>query len=355
MKEALEKAKMSPVGKIADTFSQSFKFQEKPEESASQRNEKEKNKQNDSDLVEGIVNKISRQILEVNIRLVSSCPNAAKAQALLSQIESVLPQIFSAKGNSLSLKRLKGKEEEKEIYDFSFRNFRDKDKLILSTQELATLVHLPTNQIIETTKIKRTRSRQALPPLDLPAQGLLLGKSVYRGREKDVRMLEDDRFRHMYVIGQTGTGKTSFLKHLIKQDIENGEGLAFIDPHGNDARDILGLIPKERWSDVIYFNPADTQYPIGYNLLEYDRTQPEQKTFIANELLEVIGKIYNLVEVGGPMFEQYFKNALFLLLSDASAKGVPSLAITWTLSSPTSILPCTRIGSSSTSVSMQRR
>ena len=316
LREALEKAKMSQIGKVADTFSQSLKPQEKPEE----KSEKEKNKQNDSDLVEGITNKTSRQILEVNIRLVSSCPNAAKAEALLNQIESVLPQVFNAKGNTLSLKRLKGKEEEKEIYDFSFRNFRDKDKLILSTQELATLVHLPTSQILETTKIKRTRSRTALPPLELPVQGLLLGKSAYRGQEKDVRMLEQDRFRHLYVIGQTGTGKTSFLKHLIKQDIKNGEGLAFIDPHGNDARDILGLIPKERWQDVVYFNPADTQYPIGYNLLEYDRSQPEQKTFIANELLEIIGKIYNLAEVGGPMFEQYFKNALFLLLGDPVIK-----------------------------------
>lgn len=316
LQEALAKASMSQVGKVADSFSQSFKSQEKPEE----KSEQEKNKQNDSDLIEGITNKTSRQILEANIRLISSCPNVAKAEALINQIESVLPQVFNAKGNALSLKRLRGKEEEKEIYDFSFRNFRDKDKLILSTQELATLVHLPTNQIIETTKIKRTSSRQAQPPLELPVQGLLLGKSVYRGQEKDVRMLETDRFRHLYVIGQTGTGKTSFLKHLIKQDIENGEGLAFIDPHGNDARDILGLIPKERWPDVVYFNPADTQNPIGYNLLEYDRSQPEQKTFIANELLEIIGKIYNLAEVGGPMFEQYFKNALFLLLSDPVIK-----------------------------------
>ncbi len=316
LREALAKANMSQVGKVADTLSQSFKPREKPEE----KSEQEKNKQSDSDLIEGITNKTSRQILEVNIRLVSSCSNNAKADALLSQVESVLPQVYNAKGNSLSLKRLKGKEEEKEIYDFSFRNFRDKDKLILSTQELSTLAHLPTSQILETTKVKRTRSRQAQPPLELPAQGLLLGQSSYRGQEKDVKMLETDRFRHMYVIGQTGTGKTSFLKHLIKQDIENGEGLAFIDPHGNDARDILGLIPKERWQDVIYFNPSDTQYPIGYNLLEYDRSQPEQKTFIANELLEIIGKIYNLAEVGGPMFEQYFKNALFLLMGDSVIK-----------------------------------
>ena len=315
LKEAIAKSNKDQISKIIDTFKESFKNTEKPEES-----KKEKDKPSDSDLIEGVALKNSRQLLEVNIRLVSSCPNNQKAQALINQIQSVLPQVANAKGNSLSLKQLKFKEEEKEIFDFSFRNFREKNKIILSTQELATLVHLPTAQILETTKIRRTQSRTAPPPLELSPTGLLLGKSSYRGQEKDVRMLEDDRFRHMYVIGMTGTGKTSFLKHLIKQDIENGEGLAFIDPHGNDARDILGLIPPSRWKDVIYFNPADTQFPIGYNLLEYDRSQPEQKTFIANELLEIIGKIYNLAEVGGPMFEQYFKNALFLLLNDPIIK-----------------------------------
>ena len=315
LEQALAKAGQTGAGQFADTLGKSF-VPEKPEE----KTDKEKNKNSDADLVEGVESKVAKPLLEANIRLVSSCPNLQKAESLLNQIESILPQLANPKGNSLSLKKLSGKEEEKEIFDFSFRNFRDKNKLILSTLELATLAHLPTSQMIETTKIKRTRSRTAQPPLELPQQGLVLGNSLYRGQEKPVRMLLSDRFRHMYVIGQTGTGKTSFLKHLIKQDIENGEGLAFIDPHGNDARDILGLVPESRKQDVIYFNPADTEHPIGYNLLEYDRSQPEQKTFIANELLEIIGKIYNLAEVGGPMFEQYFKNAIFLLLNDTVMK-----------------------------------
>lgn len=310
LKEAVSKAKKTEVDKFVEGAAKTLSIKKDEEKNP------EKEKENDMDLIEGVSQKIARPLLSANIRLVASCPDSAKAEALLDRIESILPQLMNPKGNSLKLVRLKGKDEEKEIYDFSFRNYREKNKLILNTQELATLAHLPTAEILENTKMRRTTAKSTLPPLDLPAQGLLLGNSVYRGEARPIRMQELDRFRHMYVIGQTGTGKTSFLKHLIRQDIENGEGLAFIDPHGNDARDILGLVPKERMQDVVYFNPADTQYPIGYNLLEYDRSQPEQKTFIANELLEIIGKIYNLAEVGGPMFEQYFKNALFLLLND---------------------------------------
>jgi hypothetical protein len=161
--------------------------------------------------------------------------------------------------------------------------------------------------------------KEAAPPLNLPQSGLLLGKSLFRGEERNVFMNEDDRRRHFYIIGQTGTGKSVLLKNMIAQDIEAGRGVCFIDPHGSDLQDILSRIPKERMDDLIYFNPGDTQRPMGLNMLEYDPNYPEQKTFIVNELLGIFNKLFDMKTAGGPMFEQYFRNAVMLVMDDPSS------------------------------------
>jgi hypothetical protein len=135
-----------------------------------------------------------------------------------------------------------------------------------------------------------------------------------------VRLAPEDRLRHMYVIGQTGTGKTSFMKTLIEQDIKAGNGVCFIDPHGNDILDILACVPPERYEDVIYFDPAYLDRPFGLNLLEYDPAHPEQKTFIVNELLAIFRRLYGDVpESMGPAFEQYFRNATLLVMEDPAS------------------------------------
>jgi hypothetical protein len=120
--------------------------------------------------------------------------------------------------------------------------------------------------------------------------------------------------RHMYVLGQTGTGKTVFMKRMIIQDIENGDGCCFIDPHGSDIVDILANIPAHRAKDVIYFDPAYMPRPMGLNMLEYDRNHPETKTFVVNELLGIFDKLFDMKATGGPGFEQYFRNATLLVM-----------------------------------------
>ncbi|PJA84956.1 MAG: hypothetical protein CO145_00145, partial [Candidatus Nealsonbacteria bacterium CG_4_9_14_3_um_filter_37_13] len=104
----------------------------------------------------------------------------------------------------------------------------------------------------------------------MPKEGIILGKNIFRGEERIVPILKDDRRRHFYIVGQTGTGKSVLLQEMIRQDIEKGEGVALIDPHGDMAEKILGLIPPGRAEDVIYFNPADFERPLGLNMLEYD-------------------------------------------------------------------------------------
>src|SRR4029077_9741649 len=108
----------------------------------------------------------------------------------------------------------------------------------------------------------------------------LLGINHFQNRETKVYITAEDRLRHFYCIGQTGTGKSTLLKNMIIQDIQRGEGVCMIDPHGVDMQDVLANIPPERAEDVIYFDPASTERPMGLNMLEYDQSRPEQKTFV---------------------------------------------------------------------------
>ena len=186
---------------------------------------------------------------------------------------------------------------------------------MLSTEELNSIYHLP----IATTaapKVKFLKSKASEPPAELPREGIGIGINKYRGIENEIRITKRDRRRHLYIIGQTGTGKSSFMKHMIEQDLASGNGLCIIEPHGDFAEHALSVIPQERMNDVVYFNPADIEMPLGLNMLEFDPAHPEQKTLLINELLSIIDKLYNLKETGGPLFEKYFKNACLLLMDD---------------------------------------
>jgi len=145
---------------------------------------------------------------------------------------------------------------------------------------------------------------------------VVIGKNTYRGEEKLIRQRTKDRRLHTYVIGQTGTGKSQFLKNMIIQDIKDGQGVCFIDPHGDLADELLDFVPAERVKDVVYFNPADPKYTLSFNILESSPEKQMDQTFIINEVLEIMDKLYDLKTTGGPIFEQYMRNALALLMSD---------------------------------------
>lgn len=168
--------------------------------------------------------------------------------------------------------------------------------------------------------LKKEKTSENLKDISADGSPTLLGINIYQGQETEIYLNPKDRLRHVYVIGQTGTGKTTILKNMIDQDIKNGEGCCFIDPHGSDIEDILSQIPAERFSDVIYFNPAVLERPLGLNMLEYDIRFPEQKTFVINELFSIFQKLYSgTPESMGPAFEQYFRNATALVLEDPAS------------------------------------
>jgi hypothetical protein len=200
---------------------------------------------------------------------------------------------------------------------FSFREKGGKQSLPLNLDELATMIHFPANGILGTPQFKQATARTAAAPNELPDTGTRLGRNRHRNAERPIHITPEDRLRHFYIIGQTGTGKTTLMKNMITQDINAGAGVCMIDPHGSDIDDVLAAVPESRMDDVIYFDPARYEQVMGLNMLEYDYTRPEQKTFVVNELFSIFQKLYAATpEAMGPMFEQYFRNATLLVMED---------------------------------------
>jgi hypothetical protein len=271
-------------------------------------------KEVDQEAVESITAKISSPIVNTNIRLVASADTDMRAQSMLTELEAAFNQFGKPNANAIKWHRAKpGLELMKAIHDYSFRIFDSVQSFPLNLKELSTIAHFPVGEV-NSAELKEAKAGVAPTPTSMPSEGIVLGVNNYHNKETMVRMSREDRVRHMYVIGQTGTGKTSILKNMIVQDIRNGDGVCFIDPHGSDVQDILSLIPPERAQDVIYFDPAHIEHPLGLNMLEYDPRYPEQKTFVVNEMMNIFNQLFDMKAGGGAMFEQYFKNAAFLVM-----------------------------------------
>ncbi|MDP2838006.1 MAG: type IV secretion system DNA-binding domain-containing protein [Candidatus Moranbacteria bacterium] len=265
----------------------------------------------EQELVKAIDGKASKGAFRVNIRLLSSAATQERAEEILAHMENAFGQFDNPEVNSFRIKkRVKGKNA---IYDYIFRNVDEESTMILSVEELASIFHFPISTT-ETPKIKWLKAGAAPPPVNIPTEGILLGYNEYRGTKSEIRITDNDRRRHMYVIGQTGVGKSNYLQEMAKKDARAGKGFCFIDPHGDAIEDILTAIPKERAEDVIIFDPADVERPIGINMLEYDPAHPEQKTFVINEMIGIFDQLYDLKATGGPMFEQYIRNAMLLIM-----------------------------------------
>ncbi len=268
---------------------------------------------------ESVQSKIQKQPFEVNIRVVASAQTQDRAEEILSNLVSAFSQFSLSAINSLEPKEVYKKELQKLVYDFSFRNFNTRQISILNLEELASIYHFP-NHYIETPYIKAAKSVSTPPPSDLPDAGdVCVGKVSFRNEDKKVYFASKaDRRRHLYLIGQTGVGKSGFMEGLIAQDIANGDGVAVVDPHGELIEHVLAMIPKDRIDDVVIFEPFDIERPCGLNMLEYD--SPEQKDFAVQEMIAIFMKLFP-PEIIGPMFEHYMRNAMLALMADKDNPG----------------------------------
>ncbi len=265
--------------------------------------------------VEGIEQKLAHPGYETLIRVVASSTTAARSQVLMKNVVAAFALFDSPSSNGFKFTVTKNVEQF--VTAFIFRFFpQELNSNILNSVELATIFHLPDQKNIPTSQLKRQSSKQVDGPRESLTEGFLLGYNVYRGVKKEIRLGTNDRRRHTYIIGQTGTGKSKLLENLALQDMLDGKGFAFIDPHGDSAEALLGMIPKERVEDVIYFNPGEMDNPVGLNLFEFDT--PDQRDFLVQEAIAMLYRLYDPGHTGiiGPRYEHWFRNAALTIMSD---------------------------------------
>ena len=267
-------------------------------------------------LVENVEKKTSKAGLDCNIRIIVSARDKVAAQTYLDRVVSSFSQLNSYEyGNSFKFVK---ESPNKLITDFIYRRYQESQKVILNAEELATVYHLPT-PFLDTPNIDWLLAKKLPPANNLPSEGLLLGENIYRGIKTNVYLATEDRRRHQYIIGMTGTGKSALLTNLITQDIRDGKGVCVIDPHGSLAEDVLKNVPQERIDEVIYFNPADINRPVGLNILE--AKTPEEQDFAIQEMISIFYKLVTDPSMIGPMFEHNMRNAMLTLMADQEHPG----------------------------------
>lgn len=284
----------------------------RPEKEKEADNKKKELTEKEREMLKKMEEKNAKAGLDVNLRIVVSSKTKEKSQMYFENISNAFSEYtYYEYGNSFK-RPIKGNQEDI-INNFIYRHFIDSQSFLLNTEELVSMYHFPLSHT-ETPNIDWLTSKTAAAPNNIPKEGVLLGFNLFRGIKTEVRIKRVDRRRHMYIVGKSGTGKSVLLNNLAIQDIQNGDGVCVMDPNGDLIEDILNRIPPERAEDVIIFSPSDTERPLGLNLLEYDERYPEQKTFVINEMIGIFDKLYDLKATGGPMFEQYMRNALLLIM-----------------------------------------
>jgi hypothetical protein len=294
-------------------------FSSNPKDPTKKNNEKEHYQltQMEEEMVKNMEEKMSHGGMEITVRIISAAPYKETAQINLENIINSFSQYNIYRyGNSFAA--AVPKNPKKIIRDSIYRSFHEGYHMIANTEEMASFWHLPTPST-ETPHINWLTARKAPPPINMPREGITLGRSVYRGEETIVKMKRADRRRHLYVIGKSGSGKSVFIQNLAVQDIQNGEGVCVVDPHGDFVEYVLQHVPKERAEDVIYFNPSDIERPIGLNMLEV-RTE-EQKDFATQEMIAIFYKMVTDPSMIGPMFEHNMRNVMLTLMSDLENPG----------------------------------
>ncbi|PIT87435.1 MAG: hypothetical protein COU31_02970 [Candidatus Magasanikbacteria bacterium CG10_big_fil_rev_8_21_14_0_10_40_10] len=273
--------------------------------------------QMEEEMVKNMEEKLSRGGLQTTIRIVTVAQTQEKARMHLENIINSFAQYNVYRyGNSFAAAI--PRRPNRLIRDFIYRAIRDDHYMVLNTEEMASLWHMPLART-ETPNINWLGARKAPPPINLPKEGVILGRTLYRGEEKIVRINRADRRRHLYTIGKSGSGKSVFIQNMAIQDIKNGEGVCVVDPHGDFVEYVLQHVPKERADDVIYFNPSDIDRPIGLNMLE--AKNEEQKDFISQEMVSIFYKLVTDPSMIGPMFEHNMRNVMFTLMSDLENPG----------------------------------
>ncbi len=252
---------------------------------------------------------------ETLIRVISSSPTKARSEAVLASVVSVFSQFDLAQYNGFQYDFQNNSEELTRNYILRWFP-QEQNSMVLNSVELASVFHLPAQNAIPTSQVERQAVKQVDGPAKLAEDGIILGVNEFRGEKKVIRLREKDRRRHTYAIGATGSGKSVLLENLAYQDMCDGRGFAFIDPHGDAVEWLLSRVPQERMDDVILFEPGNMDNPVGMNMFEFN--SEDQKDFIVQEGINMLTSLYDPGNQGifGPRAQHMFRNAALLLMSD---------------------------------------
>jgi len=280
--------------------------------------EKASFKMNPQDM-EAITNKTTKVGFLTTVRLVSIAPTEGQAKANLSNLKGTFAQ-FSGNQNGFSGRTIRLKQMFMVDFLYRYQSMWGNNS-VLTVDEIATVWHLP-NKTIETPHVHWLTAKSAPATGGFPSTGLWLGRSVYRGQERNIYMGDEDRMKHIYIIGRTGTGKTELLKSMIIQDMRAGKGLCFLEPHGDGIEELLELVPPERAEDVVVFDPSDKGRPVGINLLEV--ANYDEMHIVASSIINLMYKLYDPHRTGmvGPRFEHAIRNAMLTVATVPGATFV---------------------------------
>ena len=258
---------------------------------------------------EWIREKAKKTGFRASIRVLASGVQESSLESIVSNIAAAYAQYGAPGYNSLKLTRIRAFDQF--LTQYLARSSNSSHSTIFTTEELASLFHFPHSKYNRIAEIRWQNFKIVKAPINIPTDGLLLGTNTYQGVSKDIFLKNEDRFRHFYVVGQTGTGKSSILQSMARQDIRSWRGIAVIDPHGDLAKDLLPFVPKSRSDDIVYFDPADVARPLGINILE--AASDDEKQIVAQDALNIMIKLFGS-EIFGPRIQDYFRNGVLTLM-----------------------------------------
>ncbi|MDR2541541.1 MAG: hypothetical protein LBD11_07485 [Candidatus Peribacteria bacterium] len=266
--------------------------------------------------------KMDDELFHVKIKAFATSPDKQRPKKIIDDLSRLFNQY-----NYLGLNTLKfTKAEDLQTFAKNFvqriflsnstwikKIFSNERQDILNIKELSSIFHFPHGRFNQNPRIARQKYKIIPAPDDLPQEGILTAYNDFGGVRRNIRITDKDRFRHIYILGQTGTGKSTLMYTQAIDDMENGRGFCFIDPHGDACEFLLKHYPKERIDDLIYFDLGNTQYPIGLNPLEVKPDDADEQDVVTNDLVEMFIQMYG-PEIFGPRIQDYFRNACFLLM-----------------------------------------
>lgn len=266
--------------------------------------------------------KMDDELFRVKIRTIATSPDKQRPRKIIDDISRLFNQY-----NYIGLNTLKfNKAQDLQTFarHYSLRILYPDTSLltnilkfnpstVLNIKELSSIIHFPHGRFNQNPRIAWQKFKVIPAPDDLPSEGIVVGYNNYWGVKREIRITDKDRFRHIYILGQTGTGKSTIMLTQAIDDMDNGRGFTFIDPHGEAVEFLLRHFPKERIDDLIYFDLWNTAYPIGLNPLEVSPDDSDEKDVVTNDLVEMFIQMYGH-EIFGPRIQDYFRNACLLLM-----------------------------------------